>query len=1625
MIKKIYCLVVVVVLWSMLPLYTYGQKVGHQLLTDSSGTVHGNLAGKLPQKNFSGNHVSVLASTTVTDSGAKNLIPAEAPMSTEDVSWECVISELQEVKEFSGQSEFSYLGSSVAIDGTVAVVGAYREGSYKGSVYVYRFNGSEWQQEAKLMAADGAPNHYFGYAVAISGNNVVVGAYNNGNGAAYVYQFSNNNWQQAAKLSAQGGEAAGNFGWSVGIAGATVVVGAPRYSDAVLYTGAVYVFSLKEGVWQYQTRIVASDRAQNDLFGRSVAVLENTIVVGAPDDSSNNLSASGSAYVFSWDGTAWLEKNKLLAPDAAHNDRFGSAVALSAQQIFVGSPNDDDQGSDSGSVYEFNFNSNNWTYRSKIQAFDASYYDYFGLNLGVSGDKLIVGAHKENAKYLDAGAVYIFENGTAGWKQQAKLMASDGAANNNYGFAVGVSGSAFVVGAPYADHESADAGAVYFMGCPAQTEGNKPPGIVADQSFLLDKTATAGTLVGNIQANDPEGDVLRKWQIVGGNLLDAFKIDASTGSLSVNKPAALEDHLQTGFRLSISVSDGALTDQEDIIVHLTGQAKDFDLTCCTTTDFKESYREADLLNNASYGYNVAIDGNTAVIGNSIEDSFQGAAYVYEKNEDGSWKRVARLSPSDAKANKLFGTAVSVSSSVIIIGARQDVTYGYSGAAYIFERPAGGWQNSTETAKVMASDADESEFFGASVAVYDATAIIGAYGSSEFGRMSGSAYIFERGIDGWKSVREVAKLVPDDGMPNANFGYSVAIHGTTIVVGARGDRESRGAAYVYERPVKGWTNVVQQAKLTAGNATTKDYFGNAVGVSGATIVVGAHKDLGNVGRPGAAYVFEKPTAGWKDATETAVLTASDEHSQNAFGYTVDISGKTIVVGAYGDYAYTGAVYVFERPDNGWQTAKQTQKLIASNNKLSNKFGNSVAISGTHIVAGMHNSAFDRVTPGSAYFFNCPLAVTSNTPPTISNKIFSIDENSANGSEVGAVQAADEEGNVLSYSIISGNTGNAFALNSSTGMITVANTAAIDYETNPRYELTVAVSDGQASSQAQVTILLSNLNDNAPLVDCKPLNVAAQQGCASRVEAKAFDGGATDADGDELTFTVTPAGPYPIGTTAVILQVYDGKHYSQCTTSITVKDETAPTAIVNNLQLVLNEAGTAQLTPDQVDGGSYDYCSAVTATLGKTEFTCADLGTNLVDLVVRDGNGNTATVQATITVVDTQVPRVPDTFEFFVDENSPEETYVGFIGARDNCSISYMLKSASVENAFTVDATGQVLVAGGAVLNYEGVFSYTLTVEVSDESGNTALTTISIRLNNLFEHSPQLGILAAQEILEDELYLFEIPAEAFTDPDEGDVLTYSFVNLPHWLVYDTYSYKLTGTPLNEHVGEYQIVVRATDLGNQSAEQSFSLKVINVNDAPEDIDILGLIISENQPAGTLAGELSTLDVDAGDIHNYSLVWGEGDKDNQRFQISGNLLQVLTPLDYEERQQYSVRIRTTDQAGATFEKIFKISVMDEQDTEAFLPNLFSPNGDLSNDRFILRSKIPEQLHLRIFNRQGRLVYETTDVTEATQRGWDGTCNGIAQPEGTYVWQLTGRYGDGLPLTVAGKTMGNVVLTR
>jgi hypothetical protein len=332
-----------------------------------------------------------------------------------------------------------------------------------------------------------------------------------------------------------------------------------------------------------------------------------------------------------------------------------------------------------------------------------------------------------------------------------------------------------------------------------------------------------------------------------------------------------------------------------------------------------------------FGDSVAISGTTAVVGAQDHAHDAGRAYLFSRIQSG-WAQTAEVEGAETVAGDEFGWSVAIEGDTVVVGAPSRAKN--AGRAYVFGQTSAGW---AQVAVLRGTGTVVNDDFGASVAVSGTTAVVGANGHDDY---AGAAYVFTDTAGNWHETADLAgsRIVAGD-----EFGWSVAISGLTAVVGAQGHADDGGLAYVFEKTGRYWT---QTAVLKGSDTVAGDFFGNSVAISGTTAVVGAWGRSRDAGR---VYVFEKANGHW---TQVAELKGSDTVAGDFFGDSVAASGSTVVVGAENHAGGAGRAYVFTRTATGW---KQVQEVDGPDTVASDWLGYSVALSGTTAVVGAPNHA----------------------------------------------------------------------------------------------------------------------------------------------------------------------------------------------------------------------------------------------------------------------------------------------------------------------------------------------------------------------------------------------------------------------------------------------------------------------------------------------------------------------------------------------------------------------------------------------------------------------------------------------------------------------------------------------
>jgi len=319
-----------------------------------------------------------------------------------------------------------YFGYSVAIDNGIIIVGAFGEsegGSNAGAAYIYKYNGSSWTGEQKLLSSDIGISDRFGKSVAIENDIIVVGAYgeDTDTGAAYVFRLSGEIWAEEQKLTASNKKESDFFGWASAIDNEVIVVSARN--EGINSSGSAYIFRY-DGTWTEEQIIQSSDIEANDRFGCSIAIEEDVIAISSESEDTGGNDV-GAVYIFRYNGAEWIEEQKIQASDKEANDYFGKDVGISNNVIVVGAYLEDTGEDGAGAAYVFRYNGTEWIEEQKLQASYVEGTAYFGVRVAIDNDIIMVGASGEDTKGSNAGAVYIFKYNGSSWVEVQKIYSND------------------------------------------------------------------------------------------------------------------------------------------------------------------------------------------------------------------------------------------------------------------------------------------------------------------------------------------------------------------------------------------------------------------------------------------------------------------------------------------------------------------------------------------------------------------------------------------------------------------------------------------------------------------------------------------------------------------------------------------------------------------------------------------------------------------------------------------------------------------------------------------------------------------------------------------------------------------------------------------------------------------------------------------------------------------------------------------------------------------------------------------------------------------------------------------------------------------------------------------------
>ena len=631
-----------------------------------------------------------------------------------------------------------HFGSAVSVSGLTIVVGAPDAANEVGSAYVFVRPGTQWSEQAKLSAPDGADGDRFGASVEIEGDTLLVGSPTDDtdagvdSGSVYVFTRSGNLWSFSKKLEPTNAEAGALFGSSVSISNGIVAVGAPGRG-----LGRAYTFVLESTGWRQEREFLPELVTGSD-FGASVSVAGEFLIVGAPKEHDGSQEGFGAAYVYRRRNEAWSRWRRIVAPWTSSGtphgpQRFGASVSVAEDTFLVGAP-----GSDTAHVFEpvtYPFVDED----QELLSLGPAEYDGFGSWVACSSRWLAVSAAKREIDgVFEAGAVDVYRRRSSRWIPETTLT-SPTPSGDAFGSSVTVDGDTILIGAPDDSELALDAGAAYAF------------------SF--------------------EGGVWQRTKLLAP---DGLKRDRFGVAVALD-----------GDRAAISAPlDDNLNGRNAGSVYLFERAG-------SSWAFTRKLRASDGERDDFFGRLVALSGDTLAV--RAQDGFyNGKIYVFERSGN-EWTEAA--GPFRTPGERNFAISMALDGETLAIGASNQNLSGHKGAVYLHRRGLGTWgieQRLEGTNAPLPGHNQRHDAFGTSVDLCGERLVVGATNDSEVQDTggAGTSYVFSRTGTSWSIER---RLKPRRSAAFGLAGHSVALEDDLVLVGAPSTPfiEHRAAVYSYD------------------------------------------------------------------------------------------------------------------------------------------------------------------------------------------------------------------------------------------------------------------------------------------------------------------------------------------------------------------------------------------------------------------------------------------------------------------------------------------------------------------------------------------------------------------------------------------------------------------------------------------------------------------------------------------------------------------------------------------------------------------------------------------------------------------------------------------------------------
>ena len=947
-------------------------------------------------------------------------------------------------------------GDSISLDGDLLAIGVRdvdgHHATRAGAVYIFRRSGATWTLEQEISDEFSGftsllQSDFFGSSVSLDGDRLVVGTpeddgFSGSNtGAVYIFKRTGTTWTLEQEIS---DESSGFtsllqsdfFGSSVSLDGDRLVVGTPEDNGfSGSNTGAVYIFKRTGTTWTLEQEI--SDKSYgftslsyDDLFGSSVSLDGDRLVVGAPqDDGSGHWNTnSGAVYIFKRTGTTWTLEQEISDKSTsldrlAAGDKFGHSISLDEDRLAVGAPYDDSIGADKGAVYLFKRTGEIWTLEQEITYYNYnlghtgvfpqvprdSYlhakFSHFGGSVSLDGNRLAVGSYLEGGHSgKSTGAAYIFRRTGTTWDLEQSIVDELPSFEHLYsgdwfGKSVVLDGLRLAIGAPGDGIDSTNSGAVYVfekatddlwsdtvkirenpVTTPSswqnfKTSNTTEPNCDSNDVSLFGTAATTANTVSISSADNNKWVCFRAKNSADVYSYVKYKVDTDTPSVSITL---------SGDTLTAS------TTATDIatVPHWQNSEHTSNPNCANATIWNDGSSVENVAYGNYYCFKISdLKGNTGYGKYRVVQPTPSLSVIQTPTE-------ATALPSASNpilaANDSFGTTVVLDGDYLAVGVPADDgdSGSATGAVYVYKKSGSTWALEQEISDRSAgfNHLDLNDKFGSAIALNGVLLAVGAPGDNgQSGADTGAVYVFRRAGTVWLLEQEISdkstgfmSLLGGD-----SFGSSVALDGVRLAVGSPGDDGDSdydtGAVYIFKRANNNWSLEQEISDQTGGfdKLGSDNKFGVSVDMDGAYLAVGAEYDDGASGPyTGAVYIFKRTKSLWRLQQEISDQSVgfSNLEAEDYFGNQIDLDGAYLAVGAPGDNGAsgidTGAVYIFKRTSDTWALEQEIVDQFKGFTQLEaqDQFGYAVSLDDSRLAVGaIGDDGFSGQDSGAVYIF----------------------------------------------------------------------------------------------------------------------------------------------------------------------------------------------------------------------------------------------------------------------------------------------------------------------------------------------------------------------------------------------------------------------------------------------------------------------------------------------------------------------------------------------------------------------------------------------------------------------------------------------------------------------------------